>query len=202
MRSLPFDSEIQTACCADAGQYMLELQAHPALYSAFLRDRKQRWDSPPLQPAHRCVEHLCALIVRTIEEATRGARVDGAISHEEAKRFHRGELLETNKKEESSEGRGRSSGGGTSSTANNKRRAGASASSTSSNRGSRGASPSPRDGRSASPAAKGQSGGVVAAGSTALGEAPSLVPQPPLGLSPRAGRGSVPASQRQRSIKQ
>ena len=89
MKALPFDEEISAAGCADAGEFLLELKQHPALYKAFLADHKQDWHREPRQPAERCLEHLLSYIVRLVDMGTKGA-VDGAISLDEAKQFQRG----------------------------------------------------------------------------------------------------------------
>ena len=87
MKSMPFDDEIEASGSADGGQYLLELQEHPTLHKMFLDSHHQEWDDPPLQPIHRSVDHLASLIVRTVDEATKG-RTDGVISKEEARLFH------------------------------------------------------------------------------------------------------------------
>ena len=92
MKALPFDSEIASADCADAGEYLIELRGHPAIYKMFIEDHRQRWDEEPRQPIERCVEHLVAYIRRFVDSNTKGG-CDGAISEEEAKRFLRGERL-------------------------------------------------------------------------------------------------------------
>ena len=89
MKALPFDEEISGAGCADAGEFLLELKQHPALYKAFLADHRQEWHKEPRQPADRCLEHLVSYIVRLVDTGTKGA-VDGAISMDEARQFHRG----------------------------------------------------------------------------------------------------------------
>lgn len=62
-----------------------------------MQDHKQRWDEPPRQPIELCIDHVCTLILRTIESQTKGGN-DLSISLDEALRFHRGERLASEKK--------------------------------------------------------------------------------------------------------
>jgi hypothetical protein len=87
MCSLPTDEDIQEAGAMDAGDYLITLQEKdPHAYSIFLRERKQSWNTMPRQVAHRCVDHLISVMIRTIESNTAIKKTPHGIELQEANR--------------------------------------------------------------------------------------------------------------------
>ena len=102
MVALPTDMEIEEAGAADAGAFLLAMQANaPRTYREFLQTHRPKlgdpdgsdYDDVALQPAERCLEHLIKLLVRTVEHnksataASDEAAADGLIEEDEAVRF-------------------------------------------------------------------------------------------------------------------
>lgn len=101
--ALPTDEEIEEAGAGDAGEFLLAMRAtSPQGYARFVETHRPRHTDPDgsdyeahaLQPAHRCVEHLLRVIVRTVEHnvsntaATEMTRnVDGVVEPSEAAKF-------------------------------------------------------------------------------------------------------------------
>ena len=90
--ALPTDSEVHQSGCADAGEFLLALQASEDPYELahFVDSRRLGWMHEPRTLPWRCVAHLLALIVRTYEENTsrgRHGRRDQRISEGEAVDF-------------------------------------------------------------------------------------------------------------------
>ena len=74
LKALPTDEEITAAGAADAHEYLAQLKLNDEEgYKTLLRERRTAWGVDPSQPTWRCVAHLCAIIVRTMEEASAGA---------------------------------------------------------------------------------------------------------------------------------
>ena len=68
MVSLPTDEEIRTAGAADAGEFLISLEAaDSAAYRHFVDTHRQDWRHEPKQMIWRCVSHLLSYIVRTVE---------------------------------------------------------------------------------------------------------------------------------------
>ena len=86
MKSFPTDRQIEQAGCADAGHFLLQLQCYPSLHAEFVAEHAQHWYSEPRQPACRCVDHLIALIIRTVEGSTEGSN-NLILTRGEAKAF-------------------------------------------------------------------------------------------------------------------
>ena len=85
MKAFPTDEEIAEADEMNAGTYLRNL-AHndTAAYEELLATRAPDWGQPPLQPVHRCVDHLmCVLIV----ECQRGRTDEMNLSEKEVKDF-------------------------------------------------------------------------------------------------------------------
>ena len=65
---LPTDDEIRDALLPDAGAFVAYLKREkPAMFEVFQTERTGKWNSPPRQPIHRCLEHLLQIIFRRIE---------------------------------------------------------------------------------------------------------------------------------------
>jgi len=65
---LPTDDEIRDAELPDAGVFVAHLKREkPAMFEVFQTERTGKWNSPPRQPIHRCLEHLLQIIFRRIE---------------------------------------------------------------------------------------------------------------------------------------
>jgi hypothetical protein len=104
MIALPTDMEIEEVGAADAGEFLLAMQADdPLSFQTFVEQRKPKhkdpdgsdFDEHAEQPIWRCVQHLISLLVRTVEQNTSGLRdehatgVDGAVDKAEAAKFIR-----------------------------------------------------------------------------------------------------------------
>ena len=73
LKALPTHAEIEAAGCSDAGAYQIKLKHEsPHGYRRFLEERATRWGEEPKQPVAVCVEHLLTVIIRQIEDVTRG----------------------------------------------------------------------------------------------------------------------------------
>ena len=70
--ALPNDEEIEEAKALDAGEFLLELvsSGESGELNEFVEARRIGWVHEPRQSAHRCVSHLLALIMRTVERNT------------------------------------------------------------------------------------------------------------------------------------
>jgi hypothetical protein len=68
-----------------AGTYILRLRSEsPEEYAALLRKRSRPWGVEPPEPCHRCVEHLCSLLIHTCQ----GGKGDGrALTEREVNTF-------------------------------------------------------------------------------------------------------------------
>lgn len=68
MKALPTDKDVEASGCADGGEFLLSLElGDPDEFDDFLQKnnpRNHRWRGKPLQPVHRAVDHLIAMIVR------------------------------------------------------------------------------------------------------------------------------------------
>jgi hypothetical protein len=74
VKALPNDDEIAAAGCSDAYHFLTQLKASDEdKYKIFLRERRTAWGEEPTQPTWRCVAHLCAIIVHTMEENSAGS---------------------------------------------------------------------------------------------------------------------------------
>ncbi len=71
MKALPTEEEVADAGCDDAGGFFLKLKA-AFKYDSFVRQNPQEWDQPLRQPIHKCVDALITIIIRHIEDETRG----------------------------------------------------------------------------------------------------------------------------------
>ena len=89
---LPTDDEIRTSGFPDAGLFLLDLRYDDEAYEHFLETHNEAAASLSSTPPHRCVEHLLALLVRTIEEGTDVGRDDAQLSAKEMAAF--GERLQ------------------------------------------------------------------------------------------------------------
>ena len=68
MAALPTDDEISAAGCSDAGDYLNYLRAQDEnQYKQLKAERAAEWGSSPKQPLSRCVDHLCAVMIRKAE---------------------------------------------------------------------------------------------------------------------------------------
>ena len=94
IKSLPFDDEVASKGCKDAGQYRVLMKSEVATrleYDKMLIDRKVGWGGTAAQPLERCVSHLIWIMVRAIEQvcyqhAAKGnAESNGELSTEEVK---------------------------------------------------------------------------------------------------------------------
>ena len=98
--SMPTDDDLAEAGAADAGDYLLALQANdPKSYPRFLRKNRPRFSDPDgsdydkhaLQPAEKALFHFIKLLVKTVEHATSARNdlslADGTIQASEAARF-------------------------------------------------------------------------------------------------------------------
>ena len=66
--ALPTDDELMHSGAADAGEYLLALRDAGSWHlDTFITSRKVGWQREPRQKVHRCVGHLMAYLVRTIE---------------------------------------------------------------------------------------------------------------------------------------
>ena len=76
IKATPFDSQIEEAACAapdkwrsGAAAYVERLRAQDEdSYQEMLRTQGSPWGEPPKQPLHRCLAHLCALIINEVEK--------------------------------------------------------------------------------------------------------------------------------------
>ena len=84
---LPTDDEISASGFGDAGLYLLHLRHHDDAFDDFLETHHEAAAHLALTPPHRCVEHLLALLVRTIEEGTDVGRDDAEVSAKEMAAF-------------------------------------------------------------------------------------------------------------------
>jgi len=100
--SWPTDMEIEEVGAADAGEFLLAMQADsPNSYAAFVESHRPKhqdpdgsdWEKHAEQPIWRCVEHLIKLLVRTIEINTSALKnddaADGVVQANEARKFIR-----------------------------------------------------------------------------------------------------------------
>ena len=100
MCSLPTQMDLEEAGAADAGEYLLGMQAkEPKAYARFLRKNRPKFTDPDgsdyekhaLQPVEKCVEHLIKLLVKTVEHSTSAKNdtsfADGVIQQSEAAKF-------------------------------------------------------------------------------------------------------------------
>ena len=77
---LPTQEQLFDADCEDAGEFILQMRARPEAYAAFISANALPWDTwhaphgPELEPVVRRVEHLCSLVVRTIESVVKHGR--------------------------------------------------------------------------------------------------------------------------------
>jgi hypothetical protein len=70
-KALPTDAEVEAAGAADAGDFLLRLKDAGSDYDEWVEKWNADHDAPMVkatQPAHRCVEQLILLMVRTIEQ--------------------------------------------------------------------------------------------------------------------------------------
>mmetsp|Transcript_10886 Transcript_10886/g.27892 ORF Transcript_10886/g.27892 Transcript_10886/m.27892 type:complete len:173 (+) Transcript_10886:722-1240(+) len=67
MKRVPTDQETQDGGYVDGGELVLELRKNHS-FRAWCMARPQAWNTPLSQPIHRCVHHLMAIIIRTVEE--------------------------------------------------------------------------------------------------------------------------------------
>lgn len=73
LKALPTRADIEAAGLKDAGQFLMEKRRQdPQGYNQFLEERATRWGEEPKQPVHKCVEHLICLIIREIEDRSKG----------------------------------------------------------------------------------------------------------------------------------
>jgi len=89
MAALPTDDEISAAGCSDAGASLNYLRAQDEnQYKQLKAERAAEWGSSPKQPLSRCVDHLCAVMIRKAE-AGGGAQSskDLQLSTKEARAF-------------------------------------------------------------------------------------------------------------------
>jgi len=98
LKCLPTDDEIIAANMSDAGEFMMTLAKEGMVsgllgtmyYEEFML-RQAPWGSPHYQPAHRCVDHLCALIIRIVQHgAGQPDRVELTVSMRDLERFAKG----------------------------------------------------------------------------------------------------------------
>ena len=68
MVALPTDEEVRAAGAADAGEFLISLEAAgSAAFRQFVEMHRQDWKHEPKQSIWRCVSHLLSYIVRTVE---------------------------------------------------------------------------------------------------------------------------------------
>ena len=81
---VPTDEEIREAGCADAAEFVLQLRDNDEAHSKFAAEAATR----PAQPPGRCVEHLLAVITRTVKAATAVGTKDTRLTERELKVYH------------------------------------------------------------------------------------------------------------------
>ena len=87
LKALPTDEEIEAYECTDAAAYFIKLRSEEEdRYQQILNSRGNEWGATPQQPIARCVSHVCAMIVRRVEEDSGGASatVDMEVTFQEA----------------------------------------------------------------------------------------------------------------------
>ena len=93
LKAAPTDEELVNAGCANAYQFLTELQLHdPGMYSSFLEVNAAPWGEAPRQPVSRCIDHMVCIIIGTIEHHTSGGKAtetDGNLSKKEVKAWCR-----------------------------------------------------------------------------------------------------------------
>ena len=73
MKAFPTDAEIGAVGQPDAGSYLAWLkETDEEAYEGLVASRATPWGDAPPQPHDRCVAHLLSLIIRTMEEDSRG----------------------------------------------------------------------------------------------------------------------------------
>eukprot|EP00966_Prymnesium_polylepis_P041500 963258-Prymnesium_polylepis.1 len=84
---LPSDADLKGMGACDAGDYVITMQeAAPEAFTHFLRTHKSPWDVEPRQKPQRCVDHLMAILAKTIEQNTIGTE-NLTIDEAEAEQF-------------------------------------------------------------------------------------------------------------------
>ena len=87
MVPLPSDNEIKEVNAQDAGEFVITLQqASEKAFGEFIVASKRTFDQEPKQRVHRCVDHLMSVMVRTIEQNSKGTR-DLTVDVHEAEHF-------------------------------------------------------------------------------------------------------------------
>lgn len=92
LKALPTDDEIVDAECEDASSYLAQLQLFDTPAYEKLLERKNPWGAEPSQPAHRCVAHMMAVILRRIKvmgEDDDGAEIDQSLTEDEVRRWYK-----------------------------------------------------------------------------------------------------------------
>jgi hypothetical protein len=91
LKALPTDSELEKEECVDAGLFMLRLRSNQQKHRTYLETNATGWNSTPRQPHWRCLHHLLACMIRTIEDHVdsgkggKGHASDMAVTKEEMK---------------------------------------------------------------------------------------------------------------------
>ena len=71
LKALPTDAELEAAGQPNAALYLAELRlSDEERYRVMLEKRAKEWGAQPSanMPVHRCIEHLCALLVHAVAE--------------------------------------------------------------------------------------------------------------------------------------
>jgi len=86
LKALPTDDEIKELDCNDAGEFFAKLQADDEeRLQDILTKRCCSWGSTPTQPVARCVDHLCCMLIRRVEEDSGAASTNMQVTLQEAK---------------------------------------------------------------------------------------------------------------------
>ena len=84
---LPTDAEVEAAGCKDAGEFVVRMKERdPADWKEFGAAVAVPWGGELRQPVERCVEHLCMVMIRTVEGGTQ-FEDDARITRLEARQF-------------------------------------------------------------------------------------------------------------------
>ena len=88
--ALPTDAEIIEANMGDAGDFLLLMATNQDVMLEFVSSRKTGWQQEPRQRVNRCVAHLIALMVRSVEnEEMKLTAADGKLTEFEVSVFEK-----------------------------------------------------------------------------------------------------------------
>ena len=90
-KTLPTDQEIEAAGARDAHQFVVNLQAQGE-WDDFVLANPAQWDASPRQPIERCVAHVCAMLVGTIQEVVATPGDPKPLSQREVRLFRKKRL--------------------------------------------------------------------------------------------------------------